>query len=77
MYNICWAVGPGADYMRDMWADFSARAHDHAEIDVSGPPPVVEHVPRIIQQAGSKYWKVFRVVNPAMLVHFDGAALKG
>ena len=63
--------------MRDMRADFSVRAHDHAEVDVSDPPPVVEHVPRTIQQADSKYRKVFRVAGPAMLVHFDGAASKG
>ena len=63
--------------MRDMWADFSTRANDHADFDVSGPPLVVEHVLRIIQQAGLKYRKVFRVVDPAMLVYFDGAASKG
>ena len=63
--------------MRDMWADFSLRAHDRAEVDVSDPPPVVEHVPCTIQQAGPNYRKVFRVVGPAMLVHFDSAALKG
>ena len=63
--------------MRDMWSDFSARAHDRAEVDISGPSTIVEHVLHISQQAGSKYRKVFRVVDPAMLVHFDGAESKG